>query len=93
MSQARQITAVLDAISQGDHVATDRLFPLVYEELRGIASDYMRKQPAGHTLRSTALVNEAYIKLCGAERPDWKSRTHFFAAGAQAMRRILVDHA
>lgn len=93
MAHARQITAVLTAISQGDRLATDRLFPLVYDELRGIAADYMRKQAPGHTLHSTALVNEAYIKLCGKEKPDWKSRTHFFAAGAQAMRRILVDHA
>lgn len=93
MAHSGQITEVLDAISQGDHVATDRLMPLVYDELREIAASYMRKQHVGHTLRSTALVNEAYIKLCGVSQPDWKSRTHFFAAGAQAMRRILVDHA
>lgn len=93
MSESGQITAVLQAINDGDHQAADRLMPMVYDQLRSLATKYMREQPTGHTLRSTALVNEAYIKLCGARESDWRSRTHFFAAGAQAMRRILVDHA
>lgn len=93
LSQSGQITLVLNAISHGDRLATDRLMPLVYDEMRDVATAYMRQQPAGHTLHSTALVNEAYIKLCKEDQPDWKSRTHFFSAGAQAMRRILVDHA
>lgn len=93
MSGAEQLTQALNAIRHGEPVKTDRLMPLVYAEMRRVASDYMSRQSAGHTLRSTALVNEAYLKLCGQDRPDWKSRTHFFAAGAQAMRQILVDHA
>lgn len=93
LSDPKQITSVLQAISQGNHEATDRLMPLVYDEMRDLAAQYMRQQPLGHTLRSTALVNEAYLKLCGQNHEDWRSRTHFFAAGAQAMRRILVDHA
>ncbi|TWT35658.1 RNA polymerase sigma factor [Posidoniimonas corsicana] len=93
MSDERQITAVLQAISRGDHKEIDRLAPMVYDELRELALRYMSRQPAGHTLRSTALVNEAYLKLCSDRDVDWRGRSHFFAAGAQAMRRILVDHA
>lgn len=93
MADANQITAVLQALSSGDQNETDRLMPLVYDEMREIAARYMSRQPAGHTLRSTALVNEAYLKLCSGEDANWRGRSHFFAAGAQAMRRILVDHA
>ena len=93
MSDKNQITAVLQALSRGDHDEIDRLTPLVYDQLRELAVQYMSRQPAGHTLRSTALVNEAYLKLCSARDVNWRGRSHFFAAGAQAMRRILVDHA
>ncbi|MCA9234797.1 MAG: sigma-70 family RNA polymerase sigma factor [Planctomycetales bacterium] len=93
MPQQSQITAALQAISQGNHEAADRLMPVIYDQLRALAATYMQQQPAGHTLRSTALVNEAYVKLCGRQNADWRSRSHFFAAGAQAMRQILVDHA
>ncbi len=87
------ITVVLQAISKGDHQATNRLMPMVYEQLRELAGNFMKQQAASHTLHPTALVNEAYVKLCGKDDVDWRSRSHFFAAGAQAMRRILVDHA
>lgn len=87
-----QLTQVLQQLSEGNHEAVDRLMPLVYDELRELAAQYMQREAKGHTLRSTALVNEAYVKLCGADT-DWRGRTHFFAASAQAMRRILVDHA
>ncbi|WP_197525432.1 sigma-70 family RNA polymerase sigma factor [Pseudobythopirellula maris] len=93
MPETTQITAVLQAISQGNRSAADRLMPLVYNQMRDLASHYMRRQPTDHTLRSTALVNEAYLKLCKQHDADWRSRSHFFAASAQAMRRILVDHA
>lgn len=67
--------------------------PLVYEELRRQASRFLRKERAGHTLQTTALIHEAYIKLVGQEQVDWQNRSHFFAIASQAMRRILVDHA
>ncbi|TWT75877.1 RNA polymerase sigma factor [Posidoniimonas polymericola] len=93
MADSDQITAVLQALGSGDQKEIDRLMPLVYDEMREIASRYMSRQPSGHTLRSTALVNEAYLKLCSGADANWQGRSHFFAAGAQAMRRILVDHA
>jgi len=71
----------------------EQLLPLVYQELRRIAGAYLRSQRPGHTLQPTALLNEAYIKLAGAEPHDWSGRTHFFATAAAIMRNILVDHA
>lgn len=71
----------------------DTLFPVVYGELRGLARRYLRGERKGHTLDTTALVHEAYLKLAGLDRIEWKSRSHFLAVAAQAMRRVLVDHA
>jgi RNA polymerase sigma factor (TIGR02999 family) len=73
--------------------SAERLAPLVYEELRGLARRYMASERAGHTLQPTALVNEAYLRLVDQTRVDWRGRTHFFAIGARMMRRVLVDHA
>jgi RNA polymerase sigma factor (TIGR02999 family) len=83
----------LRAWGDGDTSAFDRLMPLVYGELRKLAGNYMRRQSPGHTLQTTALVNEAYLRLVGSDQVNWQSRTHFFAVSAQLMRRILVDSA
>jgi RNA polymerase sigma factor (TIGR02999 family) len=87
------VTAVLGRIQAGDRQATSDLFPLVYQELRGIAERYMRSDRVGHTLQPTAVVNEAYLRLVGPSDIGWESRAHFFGAAAQAIRRILTDHA
>lgn len=88
-----EITSVLVSIDAGDRSASSRLLPLVYDELRSLASKYIRRERAGHTLEPTELVNEAYLRLVNYDRVDWQGKTHFYAAGAEAMRRILVDHA
>jgi RNA polymerase sigma-70 factor (ECF subfamily) len=90
---ATQITRLLNDWSNGDQAALDQLLPLVYEELRRLAHHYMRQERAGHTLQTTALVNEAYLRLADCEWMRWQDRAHFFAVSAQLMRRILVDHA
>jgi RNA polymerase sigma factor (TIGR02999 family) len=87
------VTRILNAIEQGDTRAVDKLLPLVYEELRLLAAQKLSREPPGQTLQATALVHEAYIRLVGAEAQDWRSRGHFFAAAAEAMRRILVENA
>jgi RNA polymerase sigma factor (TIGR02999 family) len=87
------VTALLRRWHEGDREALERLMPLVYQELRRIASRYLRRERPGHTLQSTALVHEAYVKLVDQRRIDWQSRAQFFGLAAQAMRRILVDHA
>ena len=87
------VTRILSAIEQGDAKAADELLPLVYEELRRLAAQKMSQEPPGQTLQATALVHEAYIRLVGAEARNWGSRGHFFAAAADAMRRILIDNA
>ncbi|GGH70322.1 MAG: sigma-70 family RNA polymerase sigma factor [Bacteroidetes bacterium] len=87
------ITQALHQLKNGDDKAADLLFPLLYEELRGMAGNYMRYENRGHTLQPTSLVHEAYVKLIGQDDVDWQGRTHFLAVSAQAMRRILVDHA
>jgi RNA polymerase sigma factor (TIGR02999 family) len=87
------VTRILSAIEQGDAKAADELLPLVYEELRRLAAQKMSHEPPGQTLGGTALVHEAYIRLVGPEAQNWNSRTHFFAAAAEAMRRILIDNA
>lgn len=87
------VTRILIAIEQGDAKAADELLPLVYEELRRLAARKMSREPPGQTLQATALVHEAYIRLVGAEAQNWRSRTHFFAAAAEAMRRILIENA
>lgn len=86
-----EITQLLLAWGQGDQAALERLLPLVYEEMRQIAHHHMRRQRPDHTLQTTALVNEAYLRLVDAQRVQWQNRVHFFALAAQAMRHILVD--
>ena len=89
-----EITRILSIAGELDRAeALDRLLPVVYDELRGIASAYLRGEKPGHTLQSTALVHEAYIRLVGTDATPWKSRAHFFHAAAEAMRRILIEHA
>lgn len=87
------VTRILNAIEQGDVKAADQLLPLVYEELRHLAAQKLSHEPPGQTLQATALVHEVYIRLVGAEGQTFKSRTHFFAAAAEAMRRILIENA
>ena len=87
------ITRVLARWRKGDSRALDELTPLVYDELRDLAEHYMRLERGDHTLQPTALVHEAYLRLTGARRPRFENRVHFYGAAAQAMRRILVDHA
>src|SRR5262245_28969058 len=88
------VTRVLSAIEQGDPNAADQLLPLVYEELRRLAATRLAQEKPGQTLDATALVHEAYLRLVDAEKAQhWNSRGHFFAAAAEAMRRILVDAA
>ena len=89
----QDVTGLLVAWSEGDKDALDRLTPLVYDELRRIAHRYMKREAAGHTLQTTALVNEAYLRLAGRPIADLESRKHFFAIAARVMRQILVDHA
>src|SRR5450755_4037443 len=87
------ITRILSAIEQGDPCAAEQLLPLVYDELRKLAAQRLAQEKPGHTLQATALVHEAYLRLVGTLDPGWDGRGHFFAAAAEAMRRILVDAA
>ncbi len=87
------VTRILNAIERGDEKATDELLPLVYEELRVLAARKLSKETPGQTLQATALVHEAYLRLVGDEPRSWDNRGHFFAAAAEAMRRILIDNA
>ena len=88
-----EVTGLLTGWSQGNQEALDKLMPLVYDELRRLAHYYMSRERAGHTLQTTALVNEAYLQLKGRKDMHWQNRAHFFAISAQLMRRILVDYA
>jgi RNA polymerase sigma factor (TIGR02999 family) len=88
-----EVTQLLVAWSNGNQAALDKLMPLVDRELHRLAHHYMRRENPGHTLQTTALVNEAYLKLIDQKHVHWKNRAHFFALAAQLMRRILVDHA
>ena len=88
-----EVGTLLRAWSEGDQRALDRLTPIVYEELRRLARRYMKHERAGHSLQTTALVHEAYMRLVDYKRMQWQNRAHFLAVSAQAMRRILVDHA
>lgn len=88
-----ELTQLLIAWSDGDRAALEKLTPLVYEELRRLAHSYMSRERKGHTLQTTALVHEAYLRLFNREEIHWQNRAHFFAIAAQLMRRILVDHA
>ena len=87
------VTRILTAIEQGDARAADELLPAVYQELRRLAARKISREPPGQTLQATALVHEAYIRLVGSEAQNFSGRTHFFAAAAEAMRRILIDNA
>src|SRR5438309_376573 len=87
------VSELLRAWSDGDQRALAQLMPIVYDELRRLARRYMRRERAGHSLQTTALVNEAYVRLVDYKRMQWQDRAHFLAVAAQAMRRILVDHA
>jgi RNA polymerase sigma-70 factor, ECF subfamily len=88
-----EITELLEQWSDGNQTALDKLYPLVYEELRRLARSYMKREPKGHTLQTTALINEAYVRIVDQKSVHWQNRSHFFAISAQIMRRILVDHA
>jgi RNA polymerase sigma-70 factor, ECF subfamily len=87
------ISTLLHAWSKGDPEALDKLTPIVYDELRRLARRYMRRERASHSLQTTALVNEAYMRLVDYKRMQWHDRAHFFAVSSQLMRRILVEHA
>ena len=88
-----EITQLLMSWSQGDKAALDQLVPLVYPELRRLAKRHMNRENPGHTLQTSALINEAYLKLVDQQNVEWQNRAHFFAVAAQVMRHILVDHA
>ena len=90
---SHQITLLLLDWSKGDEFALEQLMPLVYDELRRMARNYMRRQPSGHTFQTTDLIHEAYLKIAGGEGRNWQSRSHFFGVAAKAMRHILVDYA
>lgn len=87
------ITETLAGLSRGDPTALERLLPVVYNEMRRLAAGYLRKERAGHTLQPTALAHEAFLKIVVQEDVTWQNRAHFLGVAAQAMRRILVDHA
>lgn len=87
------VTALLIELSQGDQAAAEKLIPLVYGELKNMARRFMRRERPDHTLQTTALVHEAYLRLVQQRRTDWQSRSHFFGIAAQMMRRILLDYA
>jgi len=93
LARVSDVTRILEAAQQGDPTAADQLLPLVYEELRRLAAHKMANEAAGHTLQPTALVHEAWLRLVGNENQKWDGRAHFFAAAAEAMRRILIDRA
>jgi RNA polymerase sigma factor (TIGR02999 family) len=93
MADPTDVTRLLHALSEGSPRALDELMPLVYEELRAIASRYLRGEREGHTLNTTALVHEAYMKLVDIDEVDYRDRGHFYAVASTAMRRILIDHA
>jgi len=92
-SSAQRVTQLLQDWSQGRDAALEELLPLVHQELRRLARRYMFGERPGHTLQTTALVNEAYLRLVNSRRVNWQNRAHFFAISAQLMRRILVDYA
>src|ERR1700686_3232971 len=91
--QGDDVSTLLRAWSEGDRNALERMTPIVYEELHRLARRYMKRERPGHSLQTTALVNEAYTRLVDYKRMQWQDRAHFFAVSAQLMRRILVEHA
>jgi RNA polymerase sigma-70 factor, ECF subfamily len=90
---ARDVTALLGAIEQGDRASVDQLVPLVYDELRRLAAGHLRSERPFHTLQATALAHEAYVRLIDQTRVSWVGRSHFLAVASEVIRRILVDHA
>ncbi|MGH9844910.1 MAG: sigma-70 family RNA polymerase sigma factor [Blastocatellia bacterium] len=92
-SSTAEITGLLVAWSDGDEAALEKLTPLVYDELHRLAKLYLKRERSGHSLQTTALVNEAYLRLIDWKNVEWQNRAHFFGLSAQLMRRILVDHA
>src|SRR5437868_2475211 len=88
-----EVTRILHALEHADGVASDQVLPIVYEELRRLAAQKMANEAAGHTLQPTALVHEAWIRLGGSDAQSFQNRAHFFGAAAEAMRRILIEHA
>ena len=88
-----EITRLLQNFAEGDPVAGDKLIPLVYQELKRQAQQQLHRERIGHTLQPTALVHEAFLRLVGQRRTNWKNRAHFFGVAAQLMRRILIDYA
>lgn len=93
MESSENVTELLVKWGEGDKAALEKLMPLVYSELRRLASNYLRRERQNHTLQPTALVNEAYLKLIYQKNARWQNRAHFYGVAAQMMRRILVDHA
>ena len=91
--QEHEITQLLAEWREGNQAALDELYPLVYDELHRLARRYMSRERKGHTLQTTALINEAYVRLVDQRNVHWANRSHFFAISAQIMRRILIDHA
>jgi len=92
-SNQPDVTILLRQLTDGDHQAAEKLIPLVYDELKRLARSYMRRERRDHTLQTTALVHEAYLKLIRQQATNWQGRSHFFGIAAQLMRRILIDHA
>jgi RNA polymerase sigma factor (TIGR02999 family) len=93
MAESSSVTGLLREAGRGDRQALDQLVPLVYDTLRGLARQALRRERPGHTLSATALAHEAYLKLVGLDHIAWQDRSHFFAVASRAMRRILVNHA
>ena len=93
MSPGSDITVLLNRVAAGDRAAEDELIPHIYADLKVLAGRYLRMERATHTLQTTALVHEAYLRLIHGAQPEWQNRAHFFATAARVMRRILVDHA
>jgi len=92
-SASADVTALLSELTRGNQAAAEKVAPLVYAELKRLARSYMRRERPNHTLQTTALVHEAYLKLVRQRKTDWQGRAHFFGIAAQMMRRILLDHA
>ncbi|MBD3235936.1 MAG: sigma-70 family RNA polymerase sigma factor [Candidatus Eisenbacteria bacterium] len=89
----RDVTLLLKALTAGREGAEEALLPLIYDELRALAHHFMANERAGHTLQTTALVHEAYLRLCGSAPQDWANKSHYMRVAARAMRRVLIDHA
>ncbi len=93
VSSSNEVTQLLVQLRGGNRAVLDQLLPLIYDELRRLASSYLRRERSNHTLQPTALVHEAYMRLIDQREVHWQNRAHFFGVAAQMMRRILVDHA